>query len=277
MRISNKNPAFPIEIKKDKSNANPSIVDSLFIHNTSDPGDATSRNFRYQHAYGVMLMVAAKRGARPYTAIWCEHHEDFLAQRQDGLFDGYQIKTSRPERGFWKLTDSELTKSIGRFIDLVTAFEDRIGDLYFVSNTDFDGVSPESKDEKRRSRCPLLLLAHVRNGTSRADISAPFDNSFDELQATCGCDSDQLLAVLHRMNLILGPSRGEFDAALSHEHIAQLEDCRSLNATELDDFRDSLVALVSRASALQVTDPIGTFGRSSMPRMATLCLRPSGY
>jgi hypothetical protein len=77
------------------------------VRNTTDPGDATGRNFRYQHAYGVMLLTAARRGLRPYSAIWCEHHEDFLAERHDGTFDGYQIKISRPERGAWRLTDGD--------------------------------------------------------------------------------------------------------------------------------------------------------------------------
>ena len=222
----------------------------------TDLGDATGRNFRYQHAYGVMVMTAARRGLRSYVAIWCEHHEDFLAERDDGVFDGYQIKTSRPESGAWKLTDGELTKSIGRFVDLVAEFGDRIGELHFVSNTEFDEITPASKDEKRRARCPRLFLRHVRGCATRADIAAFFDGAFDELQATCGCDADQLLPVLHRMNLVLGPSRNEFDAALSHEHLAQLPDCRALNAEQLDAFRDELVGAVHRASSLQVTDPI---------------------
>ena len=226
------------------------------VRNTSDPGDATGRNYRYQHAYGVMLMVAAKRRERPYVAIWCEHHEDVLAQRHDNVFDAYQIKTSRPERGAWKLTDGELSKSIGRFVDLVAEFGERIDRLYFVSNTECDEVTPESTDEKKRGRCPRLFLQHVRDCSTRADIAAPFTDAFDKLQATCGCDADQLLAVLHRMDIIVGPSRGEFDAALSHEHIAQLDDCRDLKAVQLDEFRDALVALVHRASSLQVTDPI---------------------
>jgi hypothetical protein len=203
-----------------------------------------------------MLIVAAKRGMRPYVAIWCEHHEDFLAERQDGVFDGYQIKTSRPERGAWRLTDAELTKSIGRFVDLVAEFGDQIGELYFVTNTEFDTVTPENDDDRRRGRCPQLFLQHVRGCPSKADVRAPFDNSFEELQATCGCDGDQLLAIIRRMNLVLGPSRVDFDAALSHEHLARLRECSNLNAQELDTVRDELVAIVHRASSLQVTDPI---------------------
>lgn len=224
--------------------------------NYSDPGDATGRNFRYQHAYGVMLLVAAKRGLRPYMAIWCEQHEDFLAERGDGVFDGYQIKTSRPELGAWTLKDPELTRSIGRFVDLVAEFGDHIGELYFVSNTEFDEVTLANKDDRRRGRCPRLFLEHVRGFRSAADIRPPFDAAFDELLATCSCRAAELVAVLHRMNLIVGPSRGEFDAALSHEHLAKLDDCRTYNAEQLNAFRDDLVAIVHRASSLQVTDPI---------------------
>src|SRR5262245_24967243 len=80
--------------------------------NLTDPGDATSRNYRYQYSYGVILLAAAARGASPYAAVWCEHHEDFLAERTDGKYDGYQIKTSKPELGAWRLNDSELIKTI---------------------------------------------------------------------------------------------------------------------------------------------------------------------
>ena len=233
-----------------------SDVDPTAVRDTADPGDATGRNFRYQHAYGVVLLVAAKRGLRPYVAIWCEQHEDFLAQRTDGVSDGYQIKTKRPELGAWTLRDGELTKSIGRFVDLVTEYDQRIGQLHFVSNTEFDEVTTASSDEKRRGRSPRLFLQHVRGCTTRAAIAAPYDSAFDELLATCGCDADQLLGVLHRMDLIVGPSRGEFDAALSNEHIAQLEECQACTAEQLNTFRDELVAVVHRASSLQVTDPI---------------------
>src|SRR5258708_5411397 len=76
-------------------------LDPAEVRNISDPGDATARNYRYQYGYGVILLVAASCGDLPYVAIWCEHHEDFLAERSDGRFDGYQVKTSRPELGAW--------------------------------------------------------------------------------------------------------------------------------------------------------------------------------
>lgn len=230
-------------------------LDPTEIRNTSDPGDATGRNFRYQHAYGVVLMAAAKRGERPYLAVWCEHHEDFLAERHDGRYDGWQIKTSKPERGPWTLRDTELVRAIGRFVELVTTFEDRIADLYFVSNKAFDEVGPNHADQAKRARCPGLFLEHLRSCATHADIAPPFDGAFATLQAECGCGPEEMFGTLRRVRLVLGPSRGEFEAALSHEHLGSLEDCRGLSPAQLDGFRDDLIGRVHRASTLQVTDP----------------------
>ncbi len=63
---------------------------------SGDTGDEAERNFRYQHQYGVVLLVAVRRAAFPYVNLYCEHHEDLLCERLDGLFDGWQIKTSTP-------------------------------------------------------------------------------------------------------------------------------------------------------------------------------------
>jgi len=229
--------------------------DPATIRNTSDPGDATGRNFRYQHAYGVILLAAAKRGERPYVAIWCEHHEDFLAERSDGRFDGWQVKTSRPERGPWTLRDAELVHAIGRFVELVTAFGDRIADLYFVSNKTYDEVGPGHADQSKRARCPGLFLDHLRSCTSHAEIAPPFDTTFATLQAECGCGAEELFGTLSRVRLVVGPSRTEFEATLSHEHLGSLESCRGLSPAQLDEFRDDLIARVHRASTLQVTNP----------------------
>ena len=125
-----------------------------------------------------------------------------------------------------------------------------------MSNTEFDEITSQSTDTKRRGRSPKLFLTHLRGCVAPSSLAAPFSDAFTELQAACGCDADQLFAVLQRVNLMVGPSRGEFDATLSHEHLGQLDDCRNLNPAQLDAFRDDLVAIVHRASSLQVTDPI---------------------
>lgn len=70
----------------------------------SDPGDEVLRKYRYQHAYGVILSIGMVTHRLPYKSIWCEQQEDFLAERVDGLFEAYQVKTRNSELGAWELS-----------------------------------------------------------------------------------------------------------------------------------------------------------------------------
>jgi Cap4 dsDNA endonuclease len=242
---------------KTKSSRPPSEADSpVEVFDTTDPGDATQQNFRYQHAYGVMLLVSGRLGLHPYVAIWCEQHEDYLAERNDKKFDAYQIKTSRPENGAWKLNDLGLMKTIGRFVELVEEFGDAIANVFFVSNTECETIGPENINDRLRALCPRLFLEHIRSCETPDKINQVFKSTFLNLQAECGCSSEVLFGVLIRMDIIRGPSRGEIDAALSHENVAKLDTCKLLDAEKLNDFRDHLVGIVYRASSLQVEDPI---------------------
>src|ERR1700759_3235223 len=111
------NQSPPVRSSKTKARRQRSeALSPVEAFDATDPGDATQRNFRYQHAYGVMLLVSGKLGLRPYVAVWCEQHEDYLAERNDNKFDAYQVKTSRPESGAWRLNDLGLIKTIGRFV-----------------------------------------------------------------------------------------------------------------------------------------------------------------
>jgi hypothetical protein len=58
------------------------------------------------------------------------------------------------------------------------------------------------------------------------------------------------------LDLIQGPSRGDFDAVLSNQHLSRLKECHNLTTKQMNEFRDDLVAMVYRASSLQVDDPI---------------------
>lgn len=222
---------------------------------SGDPGDETERNFRYQHQYGVVLLAAVRRGTLNYIALYCEHHEDFLAERPDGLFDGYQIKTSRPENGAWTLTSVALTKSIGRFIDLMTAFPGQIGKFAFVSNSDVDTVTPASTDDRRRGRCPGLMLDHVKSCSDADAMQPPFRNTFDALAAELGVEKAQLFEVLRRLETVKGPSREDFDASLAQEHIGGLTECADLAPAPLRELCNNLVAEFHRAASLYVVDP----------------------
>jgi hypothetical protein len=228
-----------------------SPIDELEVF---DPGDETQRNFRYQHAYGAVLLVQARLGNQPYVAIWCEQHEDLLAEREDGGFDGWQVKTRTPELGPWKLLDEPVVRSIGRFCELVEQFGDRIITLYFVSNTRVDSVTPRSRDEKRRARCPQLFLDHVAGCSAHTEIEAPFLEAFEALHAETGASAELLFTVLQRMRIILGPSRQEFDATLAFEHLGALSECEGASVPRLSAVRDTLIMRVGEASALKITE-----------------------
>ena len=237
-------------------NAPNSPRDPATTPDTDDPGDSTQQNFRYQHAFGVILMAQASAGTRDYVAIWCEHHEDFLGERLNGTFDGFQIKTRRPETGTWRMNTDDVVRSVGRFVDLLREFGDKIGGFYFVTNTEFDRCGETAGDDKRRGRRPEAFLRHVKGCAAHSDIAAPYKAAFDELRAGCGCLAIELFAVLKRMDLVLGPGRDSFHAVVAHEHLTTVPGCGELTRDELDGWRDRLIAEVYKASSLAVTDPI---------------------
>lgn len=81
--------------------------------NPTDPGDQVIRNFRYQHAYGAILAIAMLTGGKPYNAIWCEQNEDLLAERSDGKYDAYQVRSRRSELGEWQINTEACFKKCG--------------------------------------------------------------------------------------------------------------------------------------------------------------------
>jgi hypothetical protein len=239
------------DVRVPKGDASSRLVTTV----SQDPGDETERNFRYQHQYGVVLLAAVRRGVNNYVALYCEHHEDFLAERPDGRFDCYQIKTSKPENGAWTLTSPPLTRSIGRFLDLMEAFPNQIGTFVFVSNSDIDSVTPVSKDDRRRGRCPGLMLDHVKSCVGANSIQPPFSTTFNALAAQLGADRGRLFDVLKRLEIVKGPSREDFDASLAQEHVGILDECSHLAPEPLRSLCNELVARFHRAASLYVVDP----------------------
>lgn len=221
----------------------------------SDPGDDTQRAFRYQHAYGVILLLAGFTGEKPYSAVWCEHHEDIFCERSDQRFDGFQIKTRKPENGHWTLSDESLKKSIKRFTKLFNEYENHINDLSFVSNTDFLKVGLDVKDRKRLGKSPVAFLQAVASSYSFQDLVEPFDKSFNELQDYCDCGVDLLFKTLKKIRLVMGPDLRSFDAEISHNHLPRAKGCENLDRSSLNQLRDELIQKVYYASSLYSDHP----------------------
>lgn len=161
-------------------------IDAIHDGYVSDSGDQTQRNFRYQHAYGAILLIAGACKKKPYASVWCEHHEDLLAERIDKTYDAYQIKTRQPENGYWEITHEEVQKSLKRFVQLHAKFIGKINSFHFVSNTNFFDCGYDVKED-RLKKSPVKFLEAIKAAASKDNIAGPFDGVFKKLATDCDC------------------------------------------------------------------------------------------
>lgn len=235
----------------------------------SDPGDETQRNFRYQHSYGVILLIHSRTGSQPYVSVFCEHHEDYLCERNDSLFDAYQIKTRKPEQGHWKLGDEPVKKSIQRFVALSKLFPDSINAFYFVSNAELFITTVS----KQRRHSPALLFESAKELDSWEKLDDQMEIAFEDLRSFCdeslasngGCDASDLWNVLQRLHFIKGPGRDDFEDVLAHSHLPLIEECKNLSPVQLNGLKDELIDRICRASSLSLTSPLRYLPRDNNP------------
>ncbi|MBW2689370.1 MAG: DUF4297 domain-containing protein [Deltaproteobacteria bacterium] len=217
----------------------------------SDPGDEVLRKFRYQHAYGVVLSVGIATGKMDYTALWCEQHEDFLAETADGLFDAYQIKTRKSELGEWELKDEAFWKSIARFVKLDLAYPGKIRHFRFVSNTHFS----DSATKHREYLSPRKLLTGIQSVAQWENLDGEVKKGFEWVRDKLEVEATYLFPVLRRLDIILGLTERAFEDELTQRHIATLAECESMSVSSLARVREALIARIAEASSLIVDDP----------------------
>lgn len=218
---------------------------------SNDSGDEVLRKFRYQHAYGAILAIGLATGRLSYTAIWCEQHEDFLAECDGGGFDAYQIKTRKSELGEWEINNEAFYKSVGRFISLESVFPNQVRNFYFVSNTHF---SNSGADQKERFS-PVRLRKAIKAAPKWQDLDGEAKKGFEWLKEKLDVGEDSLFAVLKRTDLILGPTERAYEDELCQSHVSTLDDCRSMNASLLKRVMEALIASLAEAASLVSSDP----------------------
>jgi hypothetical protein len=201
------------------------------------------------------LLLASARNDKPYHAIWCEHHDDYLGELDGDIFDAYQVKTRRPETGYWALTDEPFKHSIRRFCELQRKFDRRMRDFYIVSNVDYLYVGSDVKDQSKVSRSPVQFLKAIKEVKSLENLPQPFKSSIKKLSDYCECSPDELYLLLKKLHLVKGPGRDSFDAEIAHTHLPQLAKCSELSISALKSITNSLIQRVFSASALHIDDP----------------------
>jgi len=237
----------------------PSPVRQLPAH---DYGAETLRNYRYQSAYAVALLVAAAAKKKNYSAIWCEQEDDILAQIAEKSFDSYQVKTRKPELGEWCLTDDALVSAIKVFLRLDAEFPGYIQNFHFVSNAE----CLESDAANKTHLCPKRLAAGAKAKSAHAEFTGVEKKGFDALLAKIDTKpkptSEALFKVLQRLSFVKSPSRESFIAELAQNHLRELDWCR-LPQQRLETVVWSLIEIVDRASSLASQDSSRHLARNS--------------
>lgn len=221
------------------------------VLSTSDPGDDTQLRFRYQHGYGVMLLVGSATGALSYISIWCEHHEDLLGQFQDGTFDSFQVKTATPENGAWEVKDDAFRKSLGRFVALDKRFPSQVKSHAFVSNVRYYDTGQGDQIHKS----PIQFMKAVCKHATHSELPSPYDTVLKGLAEQMGCSEADLFSTCKKVRLVTGPRLEHFESEIAHRCLPRLPDCSSLNPAQLDALRDELIHSVYKASSISVSDP----------------------
>lgn len=186
-----------------------------------------------------------------YTALWCEQHEDFLAEISETHFDAYQIKTKKSELGPWKLNDEPFDASIARFVDLDTRFPNRIRRFKFVSNTE----PYDTTDQAKEYLCPLKLAKAVEHSRNPGALDGAAKKGFELLAAKASAKPPALFAVLKRFDFVLGPTIRAFEAELAQDHVGSMSQCSPMRPSMLARVREALIAQVAIASSLYSDHP----------------------
>ena len=237
-----------------------------------DYGAETLRNYRYQSAYAVVLLVAAAANKNSYTAVWCEQEDDILAQISSNLFDSYQVKTRKPELGEWRLTDDPFVSAIKVFLRMDAKYPGCFEHFNFVSNAE----CLESDAIALKHLCPKRLAAAVNRCASASELPDAEAKGFRLLAQKTDVGDEALFKVLQRLGFVKTPERESFIAELAQNHLRELEWCR-LPQPKLETVVWSLIEMVDRASSLSSQDSSRHLARhlgdeQSDPQLIAKCI-----
>lgn len=217
-------------------------MDPLLTTLSKDPGDETQKRFRYQHTFTVLISIEMLAGNIPYRELYCEHHEDILAVREDGKYDGLQIKTKQLSDGLFELKDTAIKKSLLRFIKLEAEFENSFANFVIISNCSF------RDDETAKSL--INLLKQVNNNTVISAVRLrELQNFIQELVNESGCSLDIVWSALKKTKTLVGPGLNDIDAKIINDHLGKITQCLGASIEKLRIIHKRLCEKVYFASS----------------------------
>ena len=217
----------------------------------NDAGAQTTRNFRYQHLYGVVLLIGAATKRHDYRAVWCEQEDDLLGEIDDDMFDSYQVKSRKPEEGPWTCRCDGFSKAIKVFVGLEARFPGCFRWFNFVSNIDTFDTTVVTLQHK----CPCKLADWCRNSAKIEDLPTPAKKAIKALAKATDCEEEKILVVLKRLRFAKAPDRDAMFAELVSSHLPQIDDCAELAVRRVSKLARDLLDSVEDAGALATQDP----------------------
>lgn len=218
----------------------------------SDRGDETQALFIYQWAAGVVLLAGAVSKQNQYAAIWCEHHDDLLAELPTGGFHAIQVKTTAAQGATWRSSDTGFVDAIRKFAEHETKYSSQIQQYIFFSNARPYIPAATAKLAKNLAKSPVRICEECRGSSNLGSIAAPYKGSFDALVIATGSDPDTVFSVLRKLEFQLGPPLENFREQLGFV-IGGIPFCKQFTILWIEKVRDDLLMLVGKASSLNVS------------------------
>ncbi len=217
----------------------------------TDTGDDTQKRFRYQHTATAYYALRMYMDTLPYTELLCEHHEDILAIKDNGKFDGIQIKTQNSNQGLFSLQTPSLIKSLVRFINLDYNYPDEFEKFVFAANCDF--LDDESGKSPLKLKSQSLLYGK--------NINHKIQPNTLEKHILTLCDKsnktrEQVLSTIKKVTYQLLPSLDDIDSKIIAKTIVQIPGCDSHTVEICNQILDNLVSVIYRKSSRLSRNPI---------------------
>ncbi|WP_369381544.1 dsDNA nuclease domain-containing protein [Lysinibacillus fusiformis] len=219
------------------------------ILSKTDPGDEVQRRFRYQHTYTALIAIQMASGQIAYKELLCEHHEDILGVRNDGKFEGIQIKTKQIYDGAIELNEESVKKSLIRFIKLDSEFPGSFKKFIFVSNC------PTRNDKTGKSLNNLINQAKVKKPQDPFKPKT-LENFFKWLCLESGSTEQDVISVLSIIEIQQGPSIEGIESKILTDHLGSMADCSQTPLHKLKIILNSIVSHIYFSSSKKVDNPI---------------------
>jgi hypothetical protein len=217
----------------------------------SDRGDETQALFIYQWAAGVVALAGALGSQNSYVALWCEHHDDLLAELPSGGFDAIQVKTNSTVGATWKCSTSGFIDAVRKFAVHESQYSSQFEKYVFFSNAKPYIPAKTAKTPSKLASSPLRVRDQCRNAADANGIPYPYKDSFDKLVAATGNAPDLLFRVLRKLEFQKGPPLEGFRDHLISV-VAGIPACTQFTIERLCKVRDELLFLIEKASSLSI-------------------------